>query len=81
MFQKEALPISFGKEYTNIGRALRAFNNTLVFLVEQQAEKSIYIRKRGVALLHTDNHGKVLFRKEMKSTKCWHIDVEMISPK
>ena len=35
MFQKETLPVSFEEEYKDIHYALRAFNDTLVFLVEQ----------------------------------------------
>ena len=34
MFQKETIPISFGEKYKNIHYALRALNDTLVFLVE-----------------------------------------------
>ena len=38
MFQKETIPISFGEEYSNISYALRALNDTFVFLVEQLTE-------------------------------------------
>ena len=32
------IPISFGEKYNNIRYALRALNDTFVFLVEQQTE-------------------------------------------
>ena len=32
MFQKEAIPISFGEEYKYIRYVFRALNNTLVFV-------------------------------------------------
>ena len=35
MFEKETIPVSFKEEYTNIRYALRARNDTFVFLVEQ----------------------------------------------
>ena len=38
MFQKEAIPVSFGEEYKKISYAFRALNDTLVFLVMLQTE-------------------------------------------
>ena len=32
-------------------------------------------------LLHTDAHGKALFRKEIKGDSLFKVSVEMISPK
>ena len=36
MFQKETISVSFKEEYTYIRYALRALNDTLIFLVEQK---------------------------------------------
>ena len=38
MFQKETIPVNFGEEYSNISYAVRALNDTFIFLVEQQTE-------------------------------------------
>ena len=66
MFQKEALPVSFGEKYSNINYALRALNNTLVFLVQQKTEMHELDKQYGdLIFLHTDSHGKILLRKEM----------------
>lgn len=35
MFQKETIPIGLEEEYTNIGEAFRALNDSFVFLVQQ----------------------------------------------
>ena len=62
--------------------ALRAINDTFVFLVLQQNEEDYrYMRKTNVFFLHTDSRGKTLFMRAMKSKQLWGVCVEMSSPK
>ena len=39
MFHKETIPVSFNEEYKEMNIALRALNDTLVFLVKRQTEE------------------------------------------
>ena len=81
MFQRETIPVSFEEKCAIIYNIFKALNDTLVFLVEQKTEESgsdINNIKSEFVLLHTDTHGKHLFRKVMRSKSA---TVEMISPK
>ena len=84
MFQKETIPISFKEEYKEIGIVFKALKDTLVFMVEKWTEKGDsdnYQVEFELIFLHTDNHGKTLFKKKMRGKYWWGISVEMISQK